>query len=226
MPCDSSSCAGPMPESCRSCGDWTVPGRTGSLRDRHAPCLFASVPKPFHADRARRARTTRASTCAPVTTVRLGRVQRRPQERDRGARAPAVADAELVGADAVGASRALKSRLRGRPSCAPASTQASQQGWSLRRSETPNSPLRAVVLARAARVALVALEVRQHARDSPSRRRRRAPSRRSPACWPRMKIRPLIEEEPPSTRPRGQTMLRPAVPSAGSVSNRREKRWS
>jgi hypothetical protein len=36
----------------------------------------------------------------------------------------------------------------------------------------------------------------------------------------------LIELEPPSTRPRGHTMLRPAVPSDGSVGNSREKRSS
>jgi len=39
-----------------------------------------------------------------------------------------------------------------------------------------------------------------------------------------MKISPLIELEPPRMRPRGQTTLRPAVPSHGSVSNKREKR--
>jgi hypothetical protein len=30
-----------------------------------------------------------------------------------------------------------------------------------------------------------------------------------------MKISPLIEDEPPSTRPRGQMMLRPREPSLG-----------
>jgi hypothetical protein len=40
-----------------------------------------------------------------------------------------------------------------------------------------------------------------------------------------MKIRPLMEDEPPSTRPRGQTMERPPVVSFGSVTNSRENRW-
>jgi hypothetical protein len=41
-----------------------------------------------------------------------------------------------------------------------------------------------------------------------------------------MKINPLIDDDPPITRPRGHTTLRPAVPSEGSVSKRREKRGS
>jgi len=41
-----------------------------------------------------------------------------------------------------------------------------------------------------------------------------------------MKIRPLIDDEPPMTRPRGHTTLRPAVPSEGTVSKSREKRGS
>jgi hypothetical protein len=32
-------------------------------------------------------------------------------------------------------------------------------------------------------------------------------------------MRPLIEEEPPSTLPRGQEMRRPSSPGTGSVSN-------
>jgi hypothetical protein len=37
---------------------------------------------------------------------------------------------------------------------------------------------------------------------------------------------PLIDEDPPITRPRGQAILRPAVPAQGSVSKIREKRAS
>ena len=132
--------------------------------------------------RRRRRACLRAATrvaCAPVTTVRLGARHRRTQERDGRALAPALADAQLIGADAVGRRavevavggqaellRRLDPRAAGRMIVAQgrdvqAARARRDTGWARRRSSRACG-------SRAAR------------RDSPSPRRRLAPSRRNP----------------------------------------------
>jgi len=87
-------------------------------------------------------------------------------------------------------------------------------------------PVRASVLARWTIERLKLQEIGQDVAKAPAMRPRRLPVVEVLVLATSEKIKPLIELEPPSTRPRGQTMARPAVPCDGSVGNSREKRAS
>jgi len=119
----------------------------------------------------------------------------------------------------------LKSPFAGNPKDCAAAIQDSHRGLSLRSSETGSgpklprhwlgAPLKASRLLNAGRT------LSQFHPLAPNR----SQSSKS-SCWPRMKISPLIELDPPTMRPRGHWTARPAVPSDGSVSKTREKRLS
>ncbi len=214
MPIRFSCAASPIPESCKSCGDCNGPGCKDDLAvpaaaDRALP----STSSP-HRRRVRSLEQNSRYVRAGDNRQVLSRADRM-QECNRRTRSPTAADARVDRQPTPSVVAPLKSELRGKPYCIAASTHARQSGWSLRSSETSSSPSAPRNCAAGHR-SVRAAEVRQHVARSPAHCARRAQSSKS-SCWPRMKISPLIELEPPRMRPRGHAIARPAVPSDGSV---------
>ena len=169
--------AGPMPESCRSCGDCRAPADRITSRSARADCLLPSA-DPFDADGARA--FERDARCVRARDHRqIGPRHRRAQERDRRALAPALADAQLVGADAVGGlavevavGRQAELLRRLDPGAAGRMVVAQGRDTQRRRARRDTGWARR----RSAR----ACGSTGARRDSPSPWRRPAPSRRSP----------------------------------------------
>ncbi len=152
-------------------------GRQNDLAIR-ARGLLAALLDPFDADGARAfehdARCVRARDHRQI-----GPRHRRAQKRDGGALAPALADAELIGADAVGGlavevAVGRQAELLRRLDPGAAGRMVVAQGRDTQRA------VRAAILAGRAVEASRACGSRGARRDSPSPRRRPAPSRRSP----------------------------------------------
>ena len=147
-------------------------------------------------------------------TVRFGRLRDRAQKCRGRTGAPVPADAELIGADAerrlaveIGIARQAELARRPRPRPAMPDCRCADRRPRTRRGRRDTGSRRRDSVRSGGNTAGV--------RDSSSRS---APSRSQSSkssCWPRMKISPLIDDEPPSTRPRGQTMARPPLPSRG-----------
>ncbi len=173
-----SSSAGPMPESCRSCGDCTAPAdriTSRSARAASAPAVAAPIrrrPRAFPSSAMRVA-------CARRDHRQIGPRQRRAQERNRGAFAPALADAELVGADAVGR-LAVEVGVGWQAELLRSVDPGAAGGMIVAQRRHLQRPMRAAILARRAVESARACGSAGARRGSPSPRRPRAPSRRSP----------------------------------------------
>ena len=174
MPCSRSSCAGPTPDSCSSCGVAIGPGREDDFaRGAYLNALaVAQQRRAACSAGASRARSNlRRSACVRSHTVRLARDTHRLQEGLGGAQTQTVAlvDVEVADAGIVAAIEIFDARdpglLRPRPrrrrGCPSATAGGSR---AIRRSRRA----RFAVLARlAAMAAFMRAEIRQHVAPAP-----------------------------------------------------------
>ena len=195
------SAAGPRPESCRSCGDWTAPAHSSTSRAARTRGL-RTVP-PIADDRSRAACRTRCRSHGHRSRSsgwRAARAGLQVGGRRRAAQAVAGRQLEVAGAVLARAVEVVGAR---NAELAGGGDQGLDQRVPPGNVGDGERPVAAVERARAAGVRLRLDEIAQRlARSSSPRRRSASQPSKSSGC-PRIWIRPLIALEPPSVRPRG-----------------------